>query len=360
VDHQRQPVDKESLFDVSSLTKVAATTLAAALLVGRGALRLDQPLSTTLPVLGGMDIGRATFRQLLAHGSGLAPWHPFFRQAMARHPRLFPPTETEWPDAAEMAAARLTVVEALWETKRTHRGGQRLYSDIGFMLLGLALEQVASSSLADFCRDELYRPLGLSDLGFIDLCLRDGPWRSRQCIATGQTRPREPAPGQEGLYVVPPQVRRARPGQVDDDNAYALGGVAGHAGLFGTATDLARLGWLLLEERRGANRLGLGDVLRDFMAPDQSTTGSVRSLGFDRPAAAGESSLTGALLGRQGPLGGVGHWGFTGCSLWLDIDRGLSVALVTNRTYVTRRNVEGLRRLRPHFHDLVVRSVEVP
>jgi serine-type D-Ala-D-Ala carboxypeptidase len=172
---------------------------------------------------------------------------------------------------------------------------------------------------------------------------------------TGDTRPRAPAPGQEGRFAVPPQPRRRDPGQVDDDNAYALGGAAGHAGLFSTARDLARLGQGLLEELDGAGRLGAAATLAAFVRESPCAAGARRGLGFDLPAPTG--SAVGERFGRAGPRGAIGHLGFTGCSLWVDLDRRISAALVTNRVYHGRGDAEGIRRLRPAFHDLVAERV---
>src|SRR5690606_12689375 len=184
-------------------------------------------------------------------------------------------------------------------------------------------------------RGAIFTPLGLAgDLGFVDLSRASSWLDGRHVVPTGRTRPREPAPGQEAL-VPPPASSEDAPGRVDDDNAFAMGGVAGHAGLFGTARAIAVLGARILDELEDRGRLGLGEVLRVFAAVDPADGPPPRGLGFDRPAPEGSSA--GALLGRAGPRGAIGHLGFTGCSLWIDLDRRLSVALLTNRTYPGRR-----------------------
>jgi CubicO group peptidase (beta-lactamase class C family) len=233
--------------------------------------------------------------------------------------------------------------------------GKRVYSDLGFIQLGLLVSEVTGSTLDRFCKKEIFEPMGLTGTGFFDLASshREPFEQGRRILPTGQTRPREPAPGQEALYKVPEQEPLLDPGQVDDDNAWAMGGVAGHAGLFSTAEDLAGFGWALQEELGGADLLGSGETFREFAAPDLSTRGARRGLGFDMPA--DEGSLSGSLLGQEGPLGAIGHLGFTGCSLWLDRDRRLVVALVTNRVFPSRANVDGIRIFRPEFHDAVVR-----
>jgi CubicO group peptidase (beta-lactamase class C family) len=143
------------------------------------------------------------------------------------------------------------------------------------------------------------------------------------------------------------------PGEVDDDNAWVLDGVAGHAGLFGTAADVARFGHALLEELDGAGRLASAPLWLYALARDPRTPGSTRALGFDTPSAEGSSA--GRWLGNT-PPGAAGHTGFTGVSLWVDLARRLAVALCTNRTFHGRAEVR-IRDLRPRFHDSVVETL---
>jgi len=158
------------------------------------------------------------------------------------------------------------------------------------------------------------------------------------------------------LYGVHSQTRALRPGEVDDDNAYAMAGVAGHAGVFSTANDIAQFGWKLFEEIEGSRALGDPAVFQALATLDHDTSGPERTLGFDRPT--GEASSAGTQLGGLGPRGAIGHLGFTGASLWIDLDRKLSIALLTNRVFPTRRNAEGIRALRPRFHDAVLNALD--
>lgn len=317
----------ESVFDVASITKIA-TTLAIA------SLELD---------LDAEAHRGATVRELLGHRSGLPAWRPFFAPVMQELPELFlggaPPREA-W------ARARAIVREQLYAVEPGSRGN-RVYSDLGFLLLGDLVEAESGEALDRYVARAIFEPLGLSDLGFVDL-REPHPWiEGRHVLATGKTRPREPAPGQEHLYRVPPQPLRDHAGAVDDDNAFALAGVAGHAGLFGTARAIASLGAAILAEVEGRGRLGLD--LSSYVAIDPAV-GPARGLGFDRPATVGSSA------GAFGPRA-IGHLGFTGCSLWIDLDRRISAALLTNRTYPGRARVEGIRALRPAFHDALVRAL---
>ena len=373
VDPHGRPVTTGSLFDVASVTKAVATTGIAATLIAHGELSLQTRIASVLPAFAGAGKDTVTVRELLAHASGLPAWEPLFA-AVVRDPEgcaIYPPSRP----AADAGAgdyrhagagtresafirARRIVVDQVLAAPLTVARGSRLYSDLGFIALGELLEAAGGERLHRLARERVFAPLGLSRARFFDLAA--GDVSEGHVVATGSTRPREPAPGQEHLYRVHDQPPRPDPGEVDDDNAYAMGGIAGHAGLFGTAQDVARFGWQMLEELDGAGRLGprAAETLSLLVRADRDTRGSPRGLGFDIPSP--EGSMAGDLLGRGGPLGGFGHNGFTGCSLWVDRDRRLSVALLTNRVYPTRRNVEPARAFRRGFHDLVIRSLPGP
>jgi len=320
-----------SVFDVASVTKIVATTTRLATLVRDGELGLDDPVQRFLPSAA-FD---TTVRALLGHRSGLPAWRPFFADVM-RDPvarACFAPDGA--PSAEAWARGRELVLDAVLGSRLEHPG-RRVYSDLGFITLGAVIEAVTGQRLDAAC-DALHQG---RDLGFVDLTA-DAPWiADRHVLPTGRTRPREPAPGQEGLFEVPPQTPRDDAGRVDDDNAFAMGGVAGHAGVFGTATAIAKLAhdlWITD---------ALGETRAAFLALDPAD-GPPRALGFDVPT-------PGSTAGRFGDGARVyGHLGFTGCSLWIDLDRRAAVALLTNRTLGGRHRVDGIRALRPAFHDAV-------
>lgn len=342
------PVDEQALFDVASVTKAAVTTTLTGVLVGQGALDLDALADHYL----GAPAPAVTVRSLLAHGSGLPPWAPLFASA-------------DFPEGAgalrcldtstrhtRFAEARAHVIGAALRTAPDHSPGHRVYSDLGFITLGAIVERVGGARLDALFDEHVLEALELEGPRFFDLA--EGVDSAQRIAPTGLTRPREPAPGQEALYTVPEQPVAERPGEVDDDNAWAMGGVAGHAGLFATAAQLARIGQGWLEEVHGANALGAGDALREFARPDTATRGLERGLGFDRPT--GEGSSVGPDFGRAGPLGAIGHLGFTGCALWVDLDRRLVAALVSNRVRPGRAHVGAIRSLRPAFFHAASRA----
>ena len=317
----RHPLTPADLFDVASLTKVLCTTTLSAQAVAEGALELDAPLRRWLPGFAAAGKGEVTVRQLLAHSSGLPWWRPYHLAAQGE------------PDPSRR---RALVVEALMvEPLQAPPATRSVYSDPGFMALGLALEAALGARLPALFEARVAAPLGLTDTFFVDHLDPAG--------ASGRTAGRCFAPTRrEGA-------RGLRQGSVDDDNAWALGGAAGHAGLFSTALDVAAIGQAWIDGLAGRSSPVPAEAARRFAARD-SAPGSCRALGWDTRSP--EGSTLGEWLGR-GPVGALGHLGFTGCSLWLDRDAEVVAALLTNHVHPTgsdRARINGLRR---RFHDAV-------
>lgn len=313
----------EMVFDLASVTKVMSTTAVCLDLVKLGALQLSTP------VIG------VTVEDLLFHRSGLPAFQPFFVEALAAWPHLH---DVSCPADAR-AAARAHVVAAATSTPISPRKSS-VYSDLGFIVLGELLAKAGGAPLDALFIRHVSEPLGLTSAGYRRISASlPAP---RDVAPTGATRPREPAPGQEGLWNV--ATKPTRPAEVDDDNAWAMDGVSGHAGLFGTARDVAKYGQAVLEGR-------FAPPPGHSWGPDRSTPDSTRTLGFDTPSAEGASC--GPRIGKKGPKGAIGHLGFTGTSLWLDFDRELVVALCTNRVALGRANVK-IREYRPRFHEAVL------
>lgn len=301
-------VGADTVFDLASLTKVVATTAMAMLLFERGVLELEAPVAGVLPEFrhgAGARRTEATLRMLLAHTSGLPGYLRLYQSAKGRE--------------AMLAAACAAPLEA-------DPGARAEYSDIGFIVLGEALARLADESLDRFCQREVFGPLGMSTTGF-----------------------RPPADWKERI---PPTVddrdfrQRVVQGEVHDENASALGGVAGHAGLFGAARDLATFAHVLLE--------GGGPILRTetialFTRRETSPPGTSRALGWDTPSAPSQS-------GKHFSPWSFGHLGYTGTSLWIDPERQLSVTLLTNRTWPDRAS-EKIKQVRPLFHDAIVEAL---
>jgi CubicO group peptidase (beta-lactamase class C family) len=314
-DERAPDVQAQTKYDVASLTKVVATTAAAMLLNQRGLLDLEMPVAELLP---GFVIGRppgtwarhVTVRHLLAHNSGLPGYVEFFRNA-----------------TTPLALFR-SCLELSFET---HPGERAEYSDPGFILLGKALEVVMRESLDSWARREIFHPLELSATGF-----NPGPYLAAAIPPTEEDRTFR---------------RRVIQGEVQDENASVLHGVAGHAGLFSNVPDLLRFADEILGTVRAPSdaeeprpRLFTAAVVQRF-AERQGPPGSSRALGWDTPS---ENSSSGRHFSSRS----IGHLGYSGCSLWIDLDADVAVVLLTNRTWPDRKN-QAIREIRPVFHDAI-------
>jgi CubicO group peptidase (beta-lactamase class C family) len=300
-----------TLFDLASLTKVVATTPTAMLLYERGLLDLDAPVSAIIPEFttdAAKDPRRheVTLRMLLAHSSGLPAHEKFFLKAHTR---------------AELLQAAFTTPLAANPATRAE------YSDIGFIILGIALERLADESLDRFCQREIFAPLTMTHTTF------NPPLEIRTKI---------PPTADEQTYR-----RRIIQGEVQDENAGILGGVAPHAGLFSTAEDLAKFAQTMLNQGSPILRPG---TMALFTRRESAPPGTTRALGWDTPSA---HSQSGKYFSPQS----FGHLGYTGTSLWIDPTRQLSVTLLTNRTWPDCSN-QSIKQIRPKFHDAVIEALE--
>lgn len=301
-------VSTDSLFDLASLTKVVATTPMAMILYERGVLDLDAPVSAVVPEFAAGDgrRGEVTLRMLLAHSSGLPAYEKLFLVAQTRDELL------QAAFATELSAAPGTRAE---------------YSDIGFIILGVALERLADEPLDAFCQREVFGPLAMAHTTF-------NPAKA--------IRPEIPPTADDRTFR-----HRIVQGEVQDENSSVLGGVAGHAGLFSTAEDLARFAHSMLN---GGYPLLRAETVQLFTRRASEPEGSSRALGWDTPSAPSQS---GKYLSPRS----FGHLGYTGTSLWIDPERRLSIALLSNRTWPDCQG-QAIRQMRPAFHDAVVEALQ--
>ncbi len=283
------------------------------LLYQRGLLDLDTPLGELLPgfVVGreGAKLARlVTLRHLLAHNSGLPGYVEFFRTVTT---------------PAELYRACLELpIEAA-------PGERAEYSDPGFILLGKALEVLTGENLAIWTHKEVFEPLGLAATRF--------------------------SPSNEQRALIPPTEidntfrHRVIQGEVQDENAWILNGAAGHAGLFSNVADLLRFSGEILSAFSSRDRRDHGPLFDretiECFAQRQGPEGSSQALGWDTPS---KESSAGAYFSRRS----IGHLGFSGCSLWIDLDAAVAAVLLTNRTWPDRQ-CQLIREIRPSFHDAV-------
>ena len=321
-----EPLTVDTIYDLASLTKPFATATAAALLVQDGHLSLEDRVARHLPELDGRPAGDATVRHLLNHSSGLPGWRPLYESIVARSHRE--------PGYLGSRASREAIVDLIAAEPLLHQPGeQSVYSDLGFILLGMVIERASGVGLAELCRTRIYEPLDARPLGFVDA---GAPMRH----------------GRANAVVAPTQYVAWRGGmlrgEVHDDNAYALGGVAGHAGLFGTAGALLKVSGAWLSSYHGAGDFLDPALARRFTAR-QLTPGSSWALGWDTPSVPSSS-------GRYFSPDSFGHLGFTGTSVWIDPAVHLEVVLLSNRVHVDPDNAR-IREARPLIHDAVYEEV---
>ena len=298
----------EAIFDLSSVTKVIATTSMAMILYERGLLDLDMPIISVASEFRSKDPRReeVTFRMLLAHSSGLPAYEKLFLRAKTKD--------------ALLAAAFTTPLVA-------NPGTHAEYSDVGFIILGVALERIAEDSLDHFCQHEIFGPLGMSHTAFNP----PASWRPRIAPTADDRTFRQ----------------RIIQGEVQDENASVLGGIAGHAGLFSTAQETAIFAHAMLA---GGHPLVRPETLSLFTRRQSSPPGTSRALGWDTPSSPSQS-------GKYFSASSFGHLGYTGTSLWIDPERQLSISLLTNRTWPDCSN-KAIKQVRPAFHDAVVEALE--
>lgn len=304
-------VAPSTVFDLASLTKVVATTALAMLLFDRRVLALDAHLGDILPgFVIGMALGsgenHVTLRSLLAHSSGLPGYVRLFEQHHS-------------PEAMLRAVLHLPL--------DAPPGTRTEYSDIGFILLGKALEVLSGDILSRFFHREIAAPLGLETARFCP------PSASRQQI---------PPTEDDSTFR-----HRIIQGEVQDENCFALGGVAGHAGLFANALDVLRFAACILAEGRTSTgkQLFQPETVKLFATRQNEPEGTSRALGWDTPSL---PSSSGKFFSPES----IGHLGYAGTSLWIDPARRLAVVLLTNRTWPDRAN-DAIRTVRPAFHDAI-------
>jgi serine-type D-Ala-D-Ala carboxypeptidase len=324
------PMELSTIFDLASLTKPLATTIAMMLLVSDKKLRLDDQVTRFVPMFRGGTQQPITIRHLLSHSSGLPAWKPYYEEVMAIE-------NNGKANFVVSGAAKRYVLEQIHQEKPlSEPGTQALYSDLGFMVLGEIIENISGSNLNDFCHDRIYRPLGLRSTAFVDLTQ----------LPTARTQPLENfAPTEICLWR-----KRVLCGEVHDDNAFVVGGIAGHAGLFSSARDVHAIVARLDQCLRGSDSFLPQAMVQEFFARDQSVPDSTRALGWDTPAP--DKSASGIHFSQRS----VGHLGFTGTSLWWDLEKNCHVILLSNRVHPTRRN-EKIKQFRPSIHDLIMQVI---
>lgn len=307
-DYTSRTVTPNTIYDLASVSKVIATTTATMMCIDRGLFRLDDKVSKYIPQFAVNGKENITIRNLLLHNSGLPAYKRYY----------------EMYDTAE------DVLNDIYSTQLDYATGTKtVYSDLGMITVGKIIEKVTGKTLDQFCKEEIFDPLGMTNTFYnppsvyknrIAPTENDNYWRHRLLI-----------------------------GEVHDETASMLGGVAGHAGLFSTSGDLAKLLQMLLQKGSYQGKKFIEEQTVELFTKRQSQESS-RALGWDTKSPKGSSA------GNLFSADSYGHTGYTGTSVWTDPERKLIVVLLTNRVYPTRNNLKILD-VRPAVHDAVIRAI---
>lgn len=325
------PMAEDTVFDVASLTKPVVTTTLLMQLVDRGLLDVDRRISRVIQSCSTHGKDKITIRNLLNHSSGYPAYVPFYKQIAQAH------FGSRTGIMASRGAIDAIYNEIFRMKLETPPGKVARYSDVGFILLGAVLETICGGMTVEkLAARNIFRPLGLSASGFINL---------------SALKSRGLAPDHSRIAATAdcPWRKRVIWGEVHDDNAWVMGGVAPHAGLFSTASDLHVFASEMIDCWFGRGSLVSQETIRQFWTRDETVPGSTWALGWDTPSK--KSSA-----GKYFPARSVGHLGYTGCSIWIDPQRELDVILLTNRVHPSTENNQ-IREFRPQIHDLVMETL---
>lgn len=312
-------VQASTIYDLASLTKPLAIVTSVLLLIQHAKVALEDPVQRVLAELEGTPIGQATVRDLLTHRSGLPGWRPFYERLGAGGivPKLRGGSQLVTQSVLKMIRDEPLIYE---------RGERSVYSDLGFMLLGIMVERLSGMALDLWCGEAIIRPLRAKSLMF--------------CPSIDASRI---APTEQDEWR-----HRLLHGEVHDENAAAMGGVAGHAGLFGTAESVLAVSGAWLRGYHGRESILDGELVRQFTARQEPASRSSWALGWDTPSV---PSSSGSYFSERS----FGHLGYTGTSLWIDPSCELEVVVLSNRVHPSRKN-EKIKVFRPRIHDLVYRE----
>ncbi|PJA78560.1 MAG: serine hydrolase [Nitrospirae bacterium CG_4_9_14_3_um_filter_51_5] len=310
------------MYDLASLTKPLATASAILLLVQEGLLDLTTPIDALLEETNGCPLGQVVLKDLLCHQSGLPWWRPFYQS--------FPPS---LPSGVQSRQERIKAFLELIlkEPVEAFSPPKSVYSDLGYMVLGWVVERITNQSLAEVCQSRIFGLLHARPLGY-----RGQNVTEKSCSLIEACAPTEQDPWRGRLLQ----------GEVHDDNAFALGGMAGHAGLFGTAEAVGQVTKAWLEGYKGNPGLFDPQLVKQFVTAQPGTSWA---LGWDTPS---QPSSSGQWFSPES----FGHLGFTGTSIWIDPVRELEVIFLSNRVHPTRDN-HAIKAFRPKLHDMIIQEI---
>lgn len=308
-DPESQRVNSQTIYDLASLTKVIATTTATMICYDRNLFSLDDKIVRYIPEFGTNGKENITIKNLLLHNSGLPAWKKFYGRNLSSD----------------------DVIKEIYLSELEYKTGKKtVYSDLGFVTLGKIIEKVTRKSLDVFCIDEIFTLLKMNSTFF-------NPIDSEKKLC---------APTETDNYW---RIKTLQ-GEIHDETSAMLNGVAGHAGLFSTASDISKLMSVLINKGKFEQKQFIKQSTVELFTKRYSIE-STRALGWDTKSDSGSSA------GKYFSKSSFGHTGFTGTSVWADPERNLFVVFLTNRVYPTRENTKILK-VRPQLHNTIIKCLE--
>jgi CubicO group peptidase (beta-lactamase class C family) len=321
----------ETVYDLAGLTEIVVTTTLLMKLVEAEQVRLDDRISRYIQTFGVFNKSPITLAQVLAHQAGLPTWVAFYEDLLK-----------------ENAGARMGILTSKGAREFIYNqinrseleyspGTKQMYSDVGFILLGHLVEILTGTGLERAMQRFISHPLGLKSTSFIDLSMVK---RRGLAPVTDIIAPTEQCAWRKRLLC----------GEVHDDNAWAMGGIAGHSGLFSNIEDLHRFAVEMLAAHRGESAFLSRNVVRLFWSPTVESVATSWRMGWDSPSE--ENGMLECGFSKQA----IGMNGFTGCSLWLDPETGVDIILLSNRVHPSRHNKK-IRNFRPQIHAAIHKAL---
>ena len=322
---RKRKLKKDDFFDLASLTKPLATTMAILCLVKDKKIDIDEKLSSLLEKKIKGEKNKISLRNLLSHSSGLPAHRDYFKTLR---------------DKEKKRTNEIVEKLILQEPLEYKPGTRAIYSDLGFILLGRIIEIKSGCTLAHYIEEKVLKPLKLENKLFFNLLFEERKILPKQdFVAT------ENCPWRKKILC----------GEVHDDNCYTLGGAAGHSGLFGNIEGVTAYSGMILDMWKGEKEhpnIKKEDLAR-FLVRQEKIPDSSWALGFDTPAI--KESSSGIHLSPKS----IGHLGYTGTSFWIDPEKDVAIVLLSNRVHPSRENVK-IRQFRPYFHDRVMEKLFPP
>ena len=327
---EKKPMTEDTVFDIASLTKVVASTTAIMILFKERRISLENKAGEFVPDFNCKEKENITFRNLLNHCAGLPDWLPLYRGLLEKQKST---NEFSKYDGKQYIYSRVNKEPLVYVPETNCK-----YSDMGFIILGEIIEIICGKGLDKYCEEKIFNPLSLSATFYNNLFEQSSALKQKNRLFASTENC--------------PWRKKVLEGEVHDDNAYAMGGIAGHTGVFSTGIDLHRFTTEILKCYSGEGGFIPQRIVREFLMRQDIVRGSSWALGWDTPSP--DISTSGHYFSKKS----AGHLGYTGTSIWIDLEREIEIILLTNRVHPTREN-RSIAKFRPEIHDLVMKEIGI-